>query len=52
MDINEIAKRFNGYPDMALSGALIAAAIVLVVIALSPVNHWFKALALAYVILP
>lgn len=49
---NAIMSRFNGYPDALLSIALLAAAGVLIVLALSPVSHWFKAAALAWIILP
>ena len=52
MAIDGLAKRFNGVPDIVLSVALLLAAAVLVVLALAPISHWFKALALAYVILP
>jgi len=43
---------FSSWPNATLSIALIAAAIVIIGVALLPLHPLFKAIVLAYVVLP
>lgn len=47
-----LARNFATQPDMLLTGALLAAAAVLVCVALLPRHRLLKAAALAWVLLP
>lgn len=48
----KVNKKFESYGDMALSGLLILAAIIIIFIALFSRSAIFKSLVLAYVVLP
>lgn len=50
--IKKASEYFSDYPDAALSVALIMAAVVIVAIAVLSHDKLFKAIVLAYIILP